>query len=96
MVERRIVQCVAAFTVGSKNGPVVVNVGDLYFADDPIVDGREALFSDVIVKESGPRKSSRTPVGSIEEATAAPTGRRRMSRPKDEPKPEGENKDGEV
>lgn len=93
MADRRIVQCVAAFhAVGADGTPRVVRTGQLYFADDPIVRGREAMFADVIVMDSGLRKPPRTAVASVEEATSPPGGRRRMSRPKDDVKPEGDAK----
>lgn len=92
MADRKIVQCVSSFHAALEGAPLVVRTGDLYFADDVVVKGRENHFADVLVKSTGVRKPSRTPVGSVEEATATPGGRRRMTRPKDEQRSEGENK----
>lgn len=106
MADRRIVQCTAAFHVGTDSGPLVVGSGDLYFADDPIVKGREHHFSDVNVRSSVASTPKRTAVSSsaTEEATATPGRRRSLTRKDDKPEPEGpkdeapkaEQKDSEV
>lgn len=107
MADRKIVQCTASFYVSSENGPLVVNTGDLYFADDPMVKGREQLFADVNVKSSTTSAPRRTAVSSnaTEEATAAPGRRRSLSRRDDKSEPEAkpevkdeakDEKDGEV
>lgn len=65
-------------------GRVVVGNGDIYWADDPLVKGREACFTDVDVKStaSGHRETAMASVtgSSMETATAAPASRRRLSK----------------
>lgn len=103
MTDRRIVQCTAAFHVSTERGPVVVNPGDLYFADDPILKGRELLFSDAKVKSSFTESAKRTQLSSssTEEATATPGKRRSLSRRDEKSEPEAtpsvkDEKGGEV
>lgn len=85
MADRRLVQCRSAFAVTmADGGRVVVSSGDIYWADDDMVKGREANFTDVDVKSTstGARTSSKASVtgSSVETASAGPGSRRRLSR----------------
>lgn len=91
MTDRKIVQCVSPFATSVGGAHTVVSAGDLYFADDDVVQGREALFADVKVKSSSNLRGHRTAVSSsaLETADAAPGKRRRMSKaPEDNKAPE--------
>lgn len=85
MADRRIVQCRSAFAVTmADGGRVVVGNGDIYWADDPMVQGREACFTDVDVKSTttGHRVTTMTSVtgSSVETASTGPGSRRRLSK----------------
>jgi hypothetical protein len=70
-----IVQATEHFSVQLGRIPAVVSPGDLYYADDPVVKGREHLFQTVEVRRSVTAKTSRA----TETATAAPGEKRRMA-----------------
>lgn len=62
----------------------MVNSGDLYYADDPVVKGRERLFGDVSIRNSrGPRETASVTGNSavVETMTAEPGEKRRIGRP---------------
>ena len=85
MTERKIVQCRSTFATSDNGNTVMIQGGDLYYSDDPIVKGRESLFSEPTVKSSRPAKST---ARAQETATAAPGERRSVARPaKAESKP---------
>lgn len=85
MADRRLVQCRSAFAVTmADGGRVVVSSGDIYWADDDMVKGREGCFTDVDVKSTntGARVSSKASAtgSSVETASAGPGSRRRLSK----------------
>lgn len=81
MSERKIVQAKGPFTVNNADGvPWPVAPGDLYYSDDPVVAGREHLFTEPEVKDSrtAVRRSREMPAyAAPETAVAPPTGERR-------------------
>lgn len=81
-----LVQCRSPFAVNVDGARLIVSSGDIYSADDPIVKGREALFTEVSVKTSRPRSTTAASItgGAGETADAPPSARRRLTRPKDE------------
>ena len=81
MAERKIVQAKGPFTVNTPEGvPWQVRPGDLYYSDDPVVQGREALFVEPEVRDSrvAVRRPREAPAyAAPETAVAPPTGERR-------------------
>lgn len=76
MSERKILEARESFSLDLASGaPLGVSKGDRYYSDDPIVQGRESLFTELSVKSSGPPSSHST-----ETATAGPGERRNVSR----------------
>lgn len=69
-----IVEALEAFSVDLPTGPCSVAHRDRFYADDPIVRGREHLFGPVSVRRSVPVSASTT-----ETATAGPGERRSVS-----------------
>lgn len=63
---------------------LVISHGDIYWATDDVVKGHEDFFTDVNVKSSvtGARSNSLTSTTgrSVETASAAPGGRRKLSK----------------
>lgn len=86
MSERKIVQCRSSFVTTVNGRSVMVTGGDLYYSDDPIVKGRDGLFSDLNVKSS---RSAAKSAAAVETASAGPGSRRVLSKPpaKSEAKP---------
>lgn len=80
----RIVQAREPFSCSINGVPVIVSGGDLYYGQDPVVQGREHLFDDLtVLSTTGPRgKATATgsAAGDSETASAAPGTRRRMTR----------------
>lgn len=71
-----IVRAREPFSVPLPSGvPLSVSTGDLFYANDPIMAGREHLFGAVAVRESG-TYGRPTPVVDTETADAAPGTRR--------------------
>lgn len=75
-----IVEARESFAVYLAGQPVTVVAGDRFYANDPVVQGREALFGPLHVRTSAPPRSpgSRT-AEAVETADAAP-GIRRATR----------------
>lgn len=67
-----IVEALEAFSVDLPTGPCNVSAGERFYADDPIVRGREHLFGAVTVRRSAPAPVTAT----TETATAGPGERR--------------------
>lgn len=78
MAERKIVQCRTSFIAVHGGRQVTIMSGDLYYADDPIVKGREQHFGELAVKSSTPAPA---PSRAAETATAAPGARRTVTKP---------------
>lgn len=83
-MDRKIVRADQPFAVQLPNGtPLMIQAGDLFYSDDPVVKDRERLFGDVSIRTSaGPRERSSVTGSAVETASAEPGGRRRMTRPK--------------
>jgi hypothetical protein len=77
--QREIVEAREAFAVTLPNGtPLTVGQGDRFYADDPIVKGREKLFGELKVRSSVPPRPT---TQDSETASAGPGSRRAVSRP---------------
>lgn len=78
MPSRKVLEAREPFSTTLPDGtPLVVGRGDRYYADDPVVAGREKLFTELQVKSSQPAAPT-----AVETATAAPGERRSVSRGK--------------
>jgi len=81
-------------------GRIVVSNGDIYWADDDMVKGREGAFTDVDVKSTstGHRVTTMTSVtgSSMETASAGPGSRRRLSKAPEAPQEAAEEQKSEV
>lgn len=78
---RAVVRALEPFAVYVDGVPVQVGAGDLFYADDPVVKGRESMFGEIKVRTSEQPKSrgTRRPAAAVETATAAP-GEKRATR----------------
>lgn len=93
MADHRIVQAKKSFATRVNGDRLVIHSGDLFLASDPVVKNQPELFTDLTVRSSNEGRKS-TSASAVEEATAAPGGRRRLSRKADEST--DDEKDGEV
>jgi|SRR5262245_9422462 len=73
-----IVSAREPFSADVQGVPVSVGVGDLYYADDPVVKGRESLFGAVTVRRTLVPQREGSPAGD-ETADAAPGTRRKAT-----------------
>ena len=77
---RPIVEAREPFSVNLPDGtPVTVGRGDRFYADDPVVAGREHLFGELTVRTSRPAGPGTA--AAAETASAAPGERRTVTRP---------------
>lgn len=74
-IDTGIVEALEAFSVDLPTGPCPVSYRDRFYADDPIVRGREHLFGPITVRRSVPVPMT---ASTTETATAGP-GERRSS-----------------
>lgn len=91
----RIVEARQAFAVDVRGVPFSVAAGDRFWASDPILKGREAMFRELTVRSSQPTPPPAA--AAVETASADPGAARRITRPrKDQPErdqPEKETSD---
>lgn len=77
-----IMSALAAFSTDVQGVPVFVSSGDLFYADDPVVTGRESLFGAVSVRRTVLRPPPNAqPAGHEETADASPGSRRKATVP---------------
>lgn len=87
----RVVEARQAFSVDVKGVPFAVAAGDRFWATDPIVKGREAMFRELTVRSSQPTPPT---APAVETASAEPGSTRRITRPrKGDHQPEKETSD---
>lgn len=80
MADARIVSAREPFTADIDGAPVPVGTGDLFYADDAVVQGREHLFGEARVRRTRPRPAPVTEPQGVETADAAPGTRRATTR----------------
>lgn len=80
----RIVQAREPFSATVNGIPFMVTAGELYYAKDPLVKGREHLFRDLTVQSSGlggeKNREFASVTGSATETATAEPGKRRYTR----------------
>lgn len=84
MADAPIVSANQPFSVNLSDGvPCMVADGDLFYADDEVVVGREHLFGQVEVRRSSPRRIAGPPASPVggETADATPGTARQVTRP---------------
>lgn len=77
MADEKIMSARESFTVDIDGAPIPVGAGDLFYADDAVVKGREHLFGDVRVRRTA-RRAGRSP--GEETADRSPGTRRATAR----------------
>lgn len=80
MADERIVSAREPFTADIDGAPVPVGTGDLFYADDAVVKGREHLFGEARVRRTRPRPEPAAEPAGAETADAAPGTRRATTR----------------
>jgi hypothetical protein len=80
---RGVVRARESFAVYLDGHPITVVAGDLFYADDRVVQGREALFGPLHVRTSAmPRSAGSRTAAAVETADAAPGTKRATVRRK--------------
>lgn len=82
MGDAKIVQALQSVSIHLDGAPFAVHKGDRFYADDRVVQGREALFGEVTVRRSQPAPSTRA---AVETTDATPGSRRAVTAPPAEP-----------
>lgn len=78
MTDQKLVRANEAFETRLPDGRVIwVSGGEIFDAADPVVQGREHLFGELVVRSSMVRH---TPAAATETGTAAPGSKRALSR----------------
>lgn len=93
MADRKIVEALDAFSVTLPPGvPFNIQRGDRFWSDDQVVQGREKLFGELVVRVSAP--GGRPTSADTETATSTPGRNRIVSRPPARSQPAAGDKGG--